>query len=78
MWGALHHLEDMEGCLRRLKENYSLIFIREPVKTNSINWLETGHPLRKGEIEHLVDKHLAGSQLFYNNNAIFIFYNSQS
>ncbi len=74
MWGVLHHIKDMGGCLRKIKENYSLIFIREPIKTGSVNWLEIGHPLRKEEIEFLVKEHLPDSQIFYCGNAIFIFY----
>ncbi len=77
MWGVLHHLKDWEGCLKRMKENYELIFIREPVSKGGIKWLELGHPLRKGEIESLIEKHLADSQVFYYGNAIFILYNSQ-
>lgn len=77
MWGVLHHLEDMEGCIKKLKENYSLIFIRDPLKEGGIKGLELGHPLRKGEIERLIEKQLADSQVFYYDNAIFIFYNSQ-
>lgn len=42
MWGVLHHLQDVEVCLRRLKENYPLIFIREPVKTGFFKGLEWG------------------------------------
>ena len=74
MWGVLHHLNDIEGCLRKIKENYALIFIREPIKHSTLRWLELGHPLRKGELEYLVEKHLDGSQIFYYDNAIFIFY----
>jgi len=74
IWGALHHLDDIESCLRKLKENYALIFIREPIKHSTIKWLELGHPLTKGELEYLVEKYLDGSQIFYYDNAIFIFY----
>ncbi len=75
MWGVLHHIEDIESCIRRVKENYALIFIREPIKRSTIKWLgELGHPLKKGELEYFVEKHLDGSQIFYYNNAIFIFY----
>ena len=75
MWGVLHHIEDIENCIGRVKENYDLIFIREPIKRSAIKWLgELGHPLEKGELEYFVDKHLDGSQIFYYNNAIFIFY----
>jgi len=76
MWGVLHHLQDREGCLRKVKENYDLVFIREPIKTGFINWLELGHPLRKQAIECLVKEYLASSQVFYCGNSILIFYAS--
>jgi len=74
MWGVLHHLKDREGCLNSIKDNYSLIFIREPVSSSIIKWLEMGHPLTKGEIEDLVAKHLPDAQVFNYGNSIFIFY----
>ncbi len=74
MWGVLHHLKDMGDCLERIKRNYNLIFIREPIKTGSVNWLEMGHPLRKEDIETLFKEYLPDSQIFYCGNAIFIFY----
>jgi len=75
IWGVLHHIEDIEGCLRGVKENYALIFIREPIKHGTIKWLgELGHPLRKEKLEYLVEKYLDGSQIFYYDNTIFIFY----
>jgi len=78
MWGVLHHLEDMGSCLERIKENYNLIFIREPIKTSGVNLMEMGHPLRKEEIETLFKEHLPDSQIFYCGNSILIFYASQS
>lgn len=74
LWGVIHHLKDRECCLNRIKDNYSLIFIREPVSSSIIKWLELGHPLTKGEIEHLVEEHLPDSQVFHYGNSIFIFY----
>ena len=74
MWGVLHHLKDRQGCLKKLKENYSLIFIREPVKVGPNEGLELGHLLRKGEIEYLIQEYLAGSQVFYCGNSILLFY----
>lgn len=74
MWGVLHHLKDKEGCLRRLKENYSLIFIREPIRAGLLNGLELGRPLRKKELESLIQEHLAGSQVFYCGNNLLLFY----
>ena len=74
LWGVLHHLRDREDCLKRVKENYPLIFIREPVRSNTTKWLELGHPLTKDEIEHSVKEYLPDSQIFHCDNSIFIFY----
>ena len=74
MWGVLHHLKDRECCLNKIRENYALIFIREPVRNSTVKWLELGHPMKKDEIEHLVKEHLSDSQIFYHGNSIFIFY----
>ncbi len=74
LWGVLHHLQDRECCLKKVKENYPLIFIREPVRNSVIRVLELGGTLRKEEMEHLVEEHLADSQIFYCGDSIFVFY----
>lgn len=74
LWGVLHHLRDREDCLKRVKENYPLIFIREPVRSSTTKWLELGHPMTREESELLVKEHLSDSQIFYHGNSIFIFY----
>jgi SAM-dependent methyltransferase len=76
MWGVLHHLKDKEVCLKRIKENYSMAFIREPIKNKPIKGLEMGQPLIKEEIESLVQKYLTDSRVFYYGHCIFIFYGS--
>jgi len=76
MWGVLHHLKNRADCLSKIKEKYPLIFIREPLRNNIIKGLELGHPLMKGEIEHLIETHLPESRIFYHGNSIFIFYSS--
>lgn len=74
MWGVLHHLKDIETCLKRIKENYPMAFIREPIKNGAIKGLEMGEPLIKEEIENLVQKYLSSAQTFYYCHCIFIFY----
>jgi hypothetical protein len=74
MWGVLHHLSDRETCLKRIRQNYRMAFIREPIKNNAINGLEMGQPLIKEEIERLVQKHLPRAEMFYFGHCIFIFY----
>lgn len=74
MWGVLHHLRDAERCLKKLKENYTFIFIREPVKGGIMGRLELGHPLNREEIGCLVNEHLANAQTLYYGGNIFIFY----
>jgi hypothetical protein len=74
MWGVLHHLKDCSHCLGRLKENYPLIFIREPVRNSYFRWLELGHTMRTSEIETLVNECLLGAQVYYCGNSVLIFY----
>jgi hypothetical protein len=74
MWGVLHHLKNTESCLKRIGENYSMAFIREPIKNKPIKGFEMGEPLVKSEIESLVQKYLPNAQTFYYGHCIFIFY----
>jgi SAM-dependent methyltransferase len=74
MWGVLHHLRDRESCLKRIRQNYSMAFIREPIKNNAINGFEMGQPLIKEEIENLLQKYLPNSKTFYYGHCIFVFY----
>ena len=73
-WGVLHHLKSFRDGLCRMKDGYPLIFIREPVKTGSVNGLEMGHPLRLKEIMPLVHRHLPGSQIHFCYGSVMIFY----
>ncbi len=74
MWGVLHHIDDMEACLKNIRDNYTYIFIREPVKAGGINLLELGHPMQETELKELAAKTLPGSQIFAYHNAVYIFY----
>lgn len=74
MWGVLHHLKDRETCIRRIKENYRMAFIREPIKNKELKGFEMGKPLVKEEIENLVHQYLSSAQTFYYGHCIFIFY----
>jgi hypothetical protein len=74
MWGVLHHLKNREDCIRRIKENYRMAFIREPVKSDLKVDLEMGEPLVKEEIESLVKQYLDEARVFYYGHSIFIFY----
>ena len=74
MWGVLHHLKDRETCIKRIRDNYQMAFIREPLKIKENNGPEMGHPLVKEEIENLVKKYFASAQTFYYGHCIFILY----
>jgi hypothetical protein len=77
IWGVLHHIDNVDSCLKKIKENYDLIFIREPIKNGTALWFgELGHPFQEEEVKHLVGKYLNGSQVFYYDENIFIFWNS--
>jgi SAM-dependent methyltransferase len=75
MWGVLHHLKDMETCVKRIRENYHMAFIREPIKNNNgMKGLEMGEPLIKEDIENILQKYLSSANTIYYGNCIFIFY----
>jgi hypothetical protein len=74
VWGVLHHLKNTEACLKRISENYPLVFIREPIKNNRIDGFEMGKPLIKSEIENWTHKYFPGSKILYKGHCIFIFY----
>lgn len=74
LWGVLHHLRDFESCVCRVRDNYPLVFIREPVRTGLISGLELGHPLRLKELTCLVNRHLPGALVHYCDNSVLIFY----
>jgi SAM-dependent methyltransferase len=74
MWGVLHHLKDIEPCLKNISENYNMAFIREPIKTKRIDTAEMGSPLDKQLIESLIDCYFKGADYFYFEDCIFIFY----
>ncbi len=74
MWGVMHHLKDRELCLKRIRDNYPLAFIREPIKNKALVGLEMGKPLVKEEIENMLPKYLPDSRVFYYGHCIFIFY----
>jgi len=74
VWGVLHHLRDFETCLKRLKENYPLVFIREPIKNGIFSGLELGHPMNREEILRMIDRHLPGSQVHFCDDNVLVFY----
>jgi hypothetical protein len=74
MWGVLHHLNDRENCIKRISENYSMVFIREPIKTISLKVFEMGDPIAREEIEALVNRYLPGAQVIYYSFCVYIFY----
>ena len=76
IWGVLHHLKNPERCLQKLKENYPLIFIREPVKTGVVKGMELGHPMKINELTSMFKNHLPDLQMHYCENSIMAFYTS--
>jgi hypothetical protein len=77
MWGSLHHLQDMAGCLDKIRRNYKMAFIREPLKEGGVSWLELGHPASKEEMEKMVAEHLPGARILFQDNTALVFYERQ-
>jgi SAM-dependent methyltransferase len=74
VWGVLHHLKNFDAGLRRLKESYPLVFVREPVRSGIFTGLELGHPLRLKELTGLLTGHFPQCPLHYCDNSIMVFY----
>jgi hypothetical protein len=77
MWGVLHHLNNPEACLKRISENYSMTFIREPIKNLPVKGLEMGEPLLKERVENWITAYFRGAHYFYYGHCIFIFYSKK-
>ena len=76
VWGVLHHLKYPERCLQKLKENYPLIFIREPVKPGIVNGMELGHPMKMNDLISMFRNRLPDLQMHYCENSVMAFYTS--
>lgn len=74
VWGVLHHLKNPRHCVAQLKNNYPLIFIREPIKTKAFNGMELGHPMRMRELSDMINEILPESTIHYCGNNMLAFY----
>ena len=73
MWGVLHHLKEQDKTLRKIKNNFQLLFLREPLLEKK-SFLELGRPFKKEELEDKVSKSLGSCQISEHRNASFIFW----
>lgn len=74
MWGVLHHLQNPERCIKKLKENYQMLIIREPIRQGFIKSLELGNPRKLAEIIGMFDNYLPGYRAHYCDGSVIAFY----
>lgn len=74
MWGVLHHLDDPERCVNKLKENYPLLLIREPIRTGAVKGWELGNPMRLKELISVFDNCLPGHRIHHFGSSIIVLY----
>jgi hypothetical protein len=74
LWGVLHHLEDPEGCVNRLKENYSMLLIREPVRAGMLKGLELGHPMILRDLIKMFDTCLPYHRMYFCDGSVIVLY----
>jgi len=63
LWGVLHHLDDPHDCLRRVRDNYDMVCVREPLMGPSRICLELGSPLAEDDLAALLSDSLPGAQI---------------
>jgi 2-polyprenyl-3-methyl-5-hydroxy-6-metoxy-1,4-benzoquinol methylase len=74
-WGVLHHLKNQEKVLKRIKNNFQYVFLREPlIKKNRKSLFEVGNPFFETEIDKLLEKTLKNFKKYKYQDSIFIFW----
>lgn len=71
LWGVLHHLSDPRSCLRRVRDNYDLVCVREPLSGPSRVCFELGSPLVEDELAALLSDSLPGAQILGCRDCLF-------
>lgn len=71
LWGVLHHLDDPHSCLRRVRDSYDLVCVREPLSGPSRVCFELGSPLVESELAAFLDDSLPGAQVLGCRDCLF-------
>jgi len=73
IWGVLHHLHTPFKVLKKIKNNYEYIFIREPLK-KGCTLFELGNPFKEEIIKTQLKQCFEGCKSYIYKNAIFAFW----
>ncbi len=71
---SLHHLEDKERSLKKVKDNFNYIFLCEPCNDLYHRLLDAGSPLSKEGWIKLFDSVLGKYELHQYKNNLIVFY----
>ncbi len=74
VWGVLHHLNDPEACLARIRANYDSAFIREPIRDGSASRLELGNPMGRDAFDDMVRTCMPDGRVSFYSDYAFVFY----
>ena len=77
IWGVLHHLKSPKKFLKMIKDNYQLVFLREPLK-RGLTILELGKPFQREEIKKYLDESFGTYRSYIYDNAIFAFWEKRN
>ncbi|HUV72583.1 MAG TPA: class I SAM-dependent methyltransferase [Clostridia bacterium] len=73
IWGVIHHLEDQETFLKKLKQNFRYAVIREPLKRWH-SFLDGGEPKAKEDWIKLFNNTLGDCQFIESGDNIYVFW----
>lgn len=74
-WGVLHHLKNKEKVLKKVKDNFQYLFLKEPlIVKNKRTFLELGKPFFKKDIEIMLKNVFGEFQEYEYQNSILVFW----
>ena len=75
VWGVIHHLKNQIEILKKIKENFQFLFLREPLVTEGKkSFLELGEPFEKKRIKKMCKEVFGEYKDYEYKGAYFLFW----
>jgi SAM-dependent methyltransferase len=75
VWGVIHHLKNQMEALKKIKENFQFLFLREPLMADGKKSIfELGEPFEKEKIEKMCGEIFGECEDYEYKEAYFLFW----